>query len=87
MIGSLIIFDGILAGLANLILLKENFVKNGIRLSISQGISEYPTTAKYSTDLDESAQSALHFISNKGGDKICLAKPTKNHHPDFVVAE
>lgn len=68
-------------------LLKENFVKNGIRLSISQGISEYPTTAKYSTDLDESAQSALHFISNKGGDKICLAKPTKNHHPDFVVAE
>jgi diguanylate cyclase (GGDEF)-like protein len=66
---------------------KENYVMAGIRVSISQGISEYPTLAGDGVTLDVSAEKALKFIASKGGDKICLSKAQVEHQPDFAVNE
>ena len=64
---------------------KESYSKNGIAITISQGISEYPSLSHTVEDLDESAQKSLQFISTKGGDKICIYKPNSNHKPEFTV--
>lgn len=66
---------------------KENYIMAGIRVSISQGISEYPTLAADGPALDVSAEKALKFIASKGGDKICLSKAQSEHQPDFTVNE
>lgn len=63
----------------------ESFSKVGVTITLSQGISEYPTLTKSAEALNESAQNALHFISVKGGDKICVYKATQDHTPDFQV--
>lgn len=64
---------------------KENIIVNGVRITVSQGISEYPTLTYDALDLDNSALRALKFITSKGGDKICIYKPPADHRPDFVV--
>ena len=64
---------------------KENLVRAGVAITVSQGISEYPSLTRNAFDLDESATRALHFISQKGGDKICFYKSPSEHKPDFVV--
>lgn len=64
---------------------KENLIRAGVAITVSQGISEYPTLTRNAFDLDESATRALHFISEKGGDKICFYKSPLEHKPDFVV--
>jgi diguanylate cyclase (GGDEF)-like protein len=66
---------------------KENYNIAGIRISISQGISEYPTLSGDGPNLDLSAEKALKFISSKGGDKICLSKAQADYQPDFTVNE
>lgn len=66
-------------------MIKENLVRAGVSITISQGISEYPTLTRNAFDLDESATRALNFISQKGGDKICFYKSPPEHKPDFVV--
>lgn len=63
----------------------ENFSKTGIVVTVSQGISEYPTLTKSAIMLDESAKKALDFISSKGTDKICIYKAPRDHQPDFQV--
>ncbi len=66
---------------------RENYVMAGIRVSISQGISEYPTLAGDGPALDVSAENALRFIATQGGDKICLTKAQPEYQPDFAVNE
>lgn len=66
---------------------KENYIMAGLRVSISQGISEFPTLAGDGRTLDESAEKALKFIMSKGGDKICLSKAQADYHPEFTVNE
>lgn len=63
----------------------ESFSKSGLVITVSQGISEYPTLTKTSDSLDESARKALDFIVTKGGDKICIFKAPNDHKPDFQV--
>ncbi len=65
---------------------KESYSKNGIAITVSQGISEYPSLSHAVEDLNESAQKSLQFISTKGGDKICIYKPNPNHKPEFTVS-
>lgn len=67
------------------ILKTESFSKSGFLISISQGISEYPSLTNSAKALDESASKALTFISTKGGDKICIYKAPVDHKPDFPV--
>ncbi|MBC7420491.1 MAG: diguanylate cyclase [Bdellovibrio sp.] len=63
----------------------ESFSKAGIMITVSQGISEYPTLTKSAEALNDSARKALDFISSKGPDKICIFKAPQGHQPDFQV--
>lgn len=63
----------------------ESFTKIGVAITISQGISEYPSLTTSAEGLNESARKALDFISSKGGDKICIYKAPQDHKPDFQV--
>ena len=64
---------------------KESYVHSGVRVSVSQGISEYPTLTNSAIDLDDTAAKSLEFISKKGGDKLCIYKAPDDHQPDFSV--
>lgn len=63
-----------------------SFVDNGMKLSISLGISEYPTLCDSSKSLDETASKALMHIVDKGGNKICLYKASESYKPEFEVS-
>ncbi|AGH96192.1 GGDEF domain-containing response regulator [Pseudobdellovibrio exovorus] len=63
----------------------ESFSKAGFVVTVSQGISEYPSLTKTAESLNDSARKALDFIITKGGDKICIYKAPKDHQPDFQV--
>ncbi len=58
---------------------------NGLRLTVSLGISEFPTLCDSTKSLDESASKALSHISDKGGNKICLYKAPDNYQPEFEI--
>jgi diguanylate cyclase (GGDEF)-like protein len=64
----------------------EKFIKSGLQITVSQGISEYPTLTGSIEDLNQSATSAMKFISEKGGNKICIYKAQAHHQPDFTVS-
>ncbi len=63
----------------------EIFSKAGLAVTLSQGISEYPSLTISAETLNESARKALEFILTKGGDKICIYKAARDHKPDFQV--
>lgn len=67
------------------VLKTESFSKSGFLITVSQGISEYPSLTDSAKSLDQSAMKALNFISSKGGDKICIYKAPVDHKPDFPV--
>lgn len=54
-------------------------------LSISCGISEYPTFCSSAAELDHSAGQALSYIRTRGGNKVCLFRPASSFKPDFDV--
>ncbi|MNJ99720.1 Diguanylate cyclase DosC [compost metagenome] len=64
-----------------------SFMDNGMKVSISLGISEYPTLCDSAKNLDESATKALSHIVDKGGNKICLYKAPGSYTPEFQVIE
>ncbi len=56
-----------------------------LKVTISCGVSEYPTLSKDATDLDVSSGKALEFIVSRGGNKVCLFRPSEEFKPDFDV--
>jgi len=63
----------------------HDFASQGIRITLSLGISEYPTLSKSASDLDRSSSEAMKFISDRGGNKVCLYKPPEGFKPDYDV--
>ena len=63
----------------------ESYTKAGLKITVSQGISEYPSLTSSKDELERSARDAMEFISSKGGDKICIYRAQKEHRPDFTV--
>lgn len=63
-----------------------SFLNNGMKLSVSLGVSEYPTLCDSGAALDETASKALSHILDKGGNKICLYKASESHRPEFEVS-
>lgn len=63
----------------------SSFMDNGMRVSVSLGISEYPSLCDSAKSLDETASKALLHMSDKGGNKICLYKAPETHKPEFEV--
>lgn len=62
-----------------------SFLDNGMKVSVSLGISEFPSLCDSAKTLDESATKALLHITDKGGNKICLYKASEGHRPEFEV--
>lgn len=58
---------------------------SGRKITISQGISEYPSLSISSANLDETASKALNHIREKGENKICIFKAPEGFQPDFHV--
>jgi diguanylate cyclase (GGDEF)-like protein len=56
-----------------------------LKITISCGVSEYPSLSSDSAQLESSASKALDFIASRGGNKVCLFKPTQEIKPDFEV--
>lgn len=65
----------------------STLLEHGLRMSISLGASEYPSTCSSAEKLDETATKALQYISGKGGNKLCFFKAPADHKPDFVVTD
>lgn len=63
-----------------------NLIDGGVKVSISLGISEYPSMCDSAQTLDETSSKALAHIADKGGNKICMYKAPDNHKPEFTVA-
>ena len=63
----------------------HSFTISGVKITISSGVSEYPSLASNAEDLAAGASQALHFISTHGGNKVCLYKPPQEFKPDFEV--
>lgn len=61
------------------------FAINDLKVTISCGVSEYPSLSSGATDLEASAGKALEFIVSRGGNKVCLYKPVEEFKPDFEV--
>lgn len=64
-----------------------SLMDNGIKVSISLGVSEYPSLCDSAKNLDETAAKALGHILDKGGNKICLYKAPGDYQPEFLVAD
>ncbi|MFP5518508.1 MAG: GGDEF domain-containing protein, partial [Bdellovibrionia bacterium] len=65
----------------------SQLIDNGLKVTVSLGISEFPTLCENAKELDASATKALEHIFDKGGNKICLFKAATSHQPEFAVAE
>lgn len=62
-----------------------SFMDNGMKVSISLGVSEYPSLCDSAKTLDETASKALMHITDKGGNKICLYKAPDSYKPEFEI--
>lgn len=54
-------------------------------LTISCGVSEYPSFCSSAVELDHTAGQAMAYIQARGGNKLCLYKPLDKFKPDFEV--
>jgi len=54
------------------------------RMTVSVGVSEYPSLARDAEELVQSADDAI-FQVRKGGNKTCVAKASDGFEPDFDV--
>jgi diguanylate cyclase (GGDEF)-like protein len=63
----------------------HSFALNDMRITLSSGVSEYPSLSADAAGLDQSTQQALDFIVSRGGNKVCLYKPAQAIVPDFEV--
>lgn len=57
------------------------------KVTISLGLSEYPSLCDSAQTLDESSRKALQHIADKGGNKICMFKAADGFQPDFQINE
>ena len=64
----------------------QSFSISGLHITISLGVSEYPTLVHVAEELDQTAAQALEFVYSKGGNRVCLYKPVTEIQPDFDVA-
>jgi GGDEF domain-containing protein len=63
----------------------HSFGVSDLKITISCGVSEYPSLSTGAEDLEASASKALEFIVSRGGNKVCLFKPIEEFKPDFEV--
>lgn len=59
-----------------------NSVENA-GITVSLGLSEYPSACSGVDSLIKSAEDSLFFIQKQGGNQVCLASPVASFKPDF----
>lgn len=59
-------------------------IKNLDLVTVSIGVSEYPSLCGDVSELFDSADGALYEIYNSTGNKVCLASAAPNHITDFI---
>lgn len=64
---------------------KHTFQVLDQKVTLSLGVSEYPSLCRGADDLDKTAQQALEYIHGRGGNKVCLFRAPPEHQPDFNV--
>lgn len=62
----------------------EKIMRGVGKITISLGVSEYPTLARDTEELVQTADDALYQVRD-GGNKTCVAKASEDFEPDFVV--
>lgn len=55
------------------------------QLTVSLGVSEYPTICRDADELMQTADDALYQVKAKGLSKVCLATPVDGFKPDFEI--
>lgn len=55
------------------------------KITVSIGISEYPSISSDAEDLIKKADLALYYVKEKSRNATALAKPNKNFVPDFLA--
>jgi diguanylate cyclase (GGDEF)-like protein len=63
----------------------QSFTSFGQKITVSAGVSEYPSFCANAEDLDKTVSEALSYIFEKGGNKVCLYRPVENFMPDYTV--
>lgn len=63
----------------------QSFQYSDRSLTVSCGVSEYPTFCSSAAELDQTANQALSYIQSRGGNKVCLFRPNNSFKPDFEV--
>ena len=63
----------------------HSFTVNGLKISVSAGVSEYPSLCSSANELEASARHALNYISSKEGNKVCLYSPPQDFIPAYEV--
>lgn len=63
----------------------HSFNLSGHLVTLSCGISEYPSLCSTAEELEKTAVQALNFIQEKGGNKVCLYRAKQDFKPDFDV--
>jgi diguanylate cyclase (GGDEF)-like protein len=65
----------------------HTLMDSGLKVTVSLGVSEYPSLCRDKDSLDDSAVKSMRFISSKGGNRICLYKAPDSFVPDYGVDE
>ena len=63
----------------------NRLLPNFPKLTISVGVSEYPSCCRDADDLFNTADDALWQVKNKVSNKVCVATPVTGFVPDFKV--
>lgn len=58
-------------------------IKDQFKVSISFGVSEFPSLCSRVDDLEQSAVKALTYIMSKGGSKVCIYRAPQDYTPPF----
>ncbi len=60
-------------------------LKDQFKISISFGVSEFPSLCSRVDDLEQSAVKALTYIMSKGGNKVCIYRAPQDYTPPFEI--
>jgi diguanylate cyclase (GGDEF)-like protein len=63
----------------------HSFAMSGLKVTVSCGVSEYPSLVNKSDELESSANQALQFVNSRGGNRVCLFRPASDFKPEFEV--